>query len=122
MKYQVTIPFTGQNVANEIIPAFEGGSNYWIESVERIQGPPKLPEGANWYENPAFWESDFIVAITEDDEKEPKLLTPASIQHGLQTMADKFPTHFADMISENGDADTADVFLQCCLFGELVYG
>ena len=37
-------------------------------------------------------------------------------------MADKHKRHFDDMVSENGDADTADVFLQCCALKELVYG
>jgi hypothetical protein len=37
-------------------------------------------------------------------------------------MAREYGRHFSDMIAENDDATTADVFLQCCLFGELVYG
>ena len=37
-------------------------------------------------------------------------------------MANKHKWHFDAMVSENGDAITADVFLQCCALKELVYG
>jgi hypothetical protein len=45
-----------------------------------------------------------------------------SIGLGLDALASKYPRHFADLINENTDAITADVLLQCCLFGELIYG
>jgi hypothetical protein len=32
------------------------------------------------------------------------------------------PRHFADVLNENDDAGTGDVFLQCCLFGEIIFG
>jgi hypothetical protein len=44
-----------------------------------------------------------------------------SIGRGLDDLATKYPRHFADLVNENSDAITADVLLQCCLFGELVY-
>jgi hypothetical protein len=44
-----------------------------------------------------------------------------SIARGLEDLSTKYPRHFADLINENTDAITADVLLQCCLFGELIY-
>jgi hypothetical protein len=44
-----------------------------------------------------------------------------SIRRGLEDLATKYPRHFADLVNENTDAITADVLLQCCLFGELIY-
>jgi hypothetical protein len=44
-----------------------------------------------------------------------------SIGRGLDDLATKYPRHFADLVNENSNAITADVLLQCCLFGELVY-
>lgn len=46
----------------------------------------------------------------------------SAIAQGLDALARDYPRHFADLINDNGDALTADVLLQCCLFGELVYG
>jgi hypothetical protein len=37
-------------------------------------------------------------------------------------MAKNSPDHFADFMSENEDAVTADVFLQYVALGEVVYG
>jgi len=45
-----------------------------------------------------------------------------SIGDGLNVMAMNYPRHFADFLNEAADAITADAFLQCCLFGALIYG
>lgn len=29
---------------------------------------------------------------------------------------------FAEILDDNADANTGDVFLQCCLFGDVIYG
>ena len=43
-------------------------------------------------------------------------------EKGLKIMAEKYPHHFRNFIDEQDDAITADVFLQCCVFEELIYG
>ena len=40
---------------------------------------------------------------------------------GLETLANCYPRHFADLVNENSDSVTADALLQCCLFGEIIY-
>jgi hypothetical protein len=57
----------------------------------------------------------------EAPEEAPKRLDMAAIKNGLKVMAEKYPHHWQDFVSENDDAITGDVFLQCCLFGEIVY-
>jgi len=42
--------------------------------------------------------------------------------NGTSTMAKEFPRHFNDWICENDDFTTADVWFQCCLLGDVVYG
>lgn len=49
-------------------------------------------------------------------------LDRAALLRGSDLMAEKFPHHFANVITENADAETGDVYLQCCLFGGIVYG
>ena len=44
------------------------------------------------------------------------------MKKGLDLMAGEHQRHWQDFINENDDADTADVFMQLCLFGEIVYG
>jgi hypothetical protein len=44
------------------------------------------------------------------------------LRDGLEVMSRDYPRHFKDFINENDDAITADVFVQCVCFGEVVYG
>ncbi len=62
-----------------------------------------------------------ISGETDTPDKE-YMLDLQSIQDGLQLMADKHIRHFSDFIAENDDAITGDVFLQCCLFKDVIYG
>jgi hypothetical protein len=65
--------------------------------------------------------TDFSV---EEDGEKPKRypLNREIMQRGLQVMAEKFSRHFNDFLEENDDAITGDVFLQCCVFGDVIYG
>ena len=45
-----------------------------------------------------------------------------AFKSGLQVMAKDCPRHFADFINDHADGITSDVFIQCCCFGEIVYG
>ena len=47
---------------------------------------------------------------------------PKAVLTGLTIMAEKYPKHWADFLEEDGDNDTADVFIQCCVLGDVVYG
>lgn len=58
----------------------------------------------------------------EGEEEKKYVLDLAAIERGLLAMASKYPTDFADFDQENDDANTGDIFLQCCLFGEAIYG
>ena len=57
-----------------------------------------------------------------EGEDERRTLDRAAMVKGLGVMAAKYPVHFHDMMQENDDAITADVFLQCCLLGDVIFG
>lgn len=61
------------------------------------------------------------LGLTRGAESEVLRLDLPSIANGLNVMASKYPRHFADFLNENIDAITGDVFLQCCLLGEVAY-
>lgn len=66
----------------------------------------------------------FLVIDPDDDDVKPewKDVTFITLGNALQLMAEKYPHHFNDMMVENDDIITADVFMQLCLFKEVVYG
>jgi hypothetical protein len=103
-----------KRVSDLLCSAFEGGSNYWVKSGRR--------EGFEGYlSDVALHEGATVFIKTIDDDKELKL-DRLTILNGLQLMMTKQPRHFGDFLAENDDADTADVFLQLALFGEMIYG
>jgi len=126
---QVPIEITSENIQNLLTSAFEGGANYWVRSVnlDRSDNPPK--PGLVWWGTDEVFEGDFEATITFDDpdgdegngEGSAKL-TWESIHRGLRVMARKEPHHFADVIRNDTDAVTGDVFMQCALLGGVVYG
>lgn len=127
----VKVPITKKRISDMLCCAFEGGSNYWYW-IDKFIKPPVL----GWQYDPkqVFKHLDYplndggalIISDKEDDSpaksKKTYKLDLISITRGLHVMAEKEPRHFADFLSEDDDATTGDVFLQCCLFGEVIYG
>lgn len=107
-----------QRLTDLICVALEGGSNYWyrIEKREMLELP--------------YWEALKVCGrilisnhyVQNEDKKRSEWLDLYGMEQGLKTMQEKYPRHFNDFIEHNDDAVTGDVFLQCCLFGEVLYG
>jgi hypothetical protein len=114
-------------ISNLLCSAFEGGSNYWYVINEFVK-PKALTFRTD--ESEVYRHLDYplneggalIIGDMEDEDSEAKRLDLKAIEKGLKIMAEKYPRHMLDFINDNDDADTGDVFLQCCLFGEAIYG
>jgi hypothetical protein len=80
---------------------------------------PNLPE----YLRAPFNKDGYVQFIDEeaDSEETYKLDRPA-LERGLQVMADKHPASFGRFMNDDYDSTTGDIFIQCCLFGEMKYG
>ncbi len=124
MKVRMTVEVAEERLQDLLCNALEGGSNYWyfIKSFNYPEGQNKESLGIEFahVELPFKGGSLTIVDIEEQDGEEWKLDIEA-IRKGTELMAEKYPNHFSDVLAENDDACTADVWLQMCLFGELVY-
>ena len=99
--------------------ALEGGSNYWYMIEDH-----NLHESDTKYLSELPTTENGFVLITDDCEQldEPFRLDRKALLKGLEVMREKYSHHFVDAVNGNGDAITGDVFLQCAVFGELVYG
>lgn len=110
-----------QQVKDLLCCAIEGGSNYWVEFINRHGATKQQAE----YRQDVPFVAGAYLEVKEDNECGPgRTFTIGlnEIHSGLVVMAEKYPKHFADVMSENMDATTGDVFLQCCCFGEVIYG
>lgn len=126
-----------KRVSDLLCCALEGGSNYWYRIVEFIE-PPKLEFmsdaedgipvlGEDKSTPKVFRHLDYplneggALMIQDTEENEIYRLDCATIEKGLVTMAAKYSSHFHDFMNQNEDAITGDVFLQCCVFDEVIY-
>jgi len=123
----VTINVKLERMADMLCGAFEGGSNYWCQ-IESYTQPKKLTYRSD--KRKVFPHIDYpmsdggavLIKDTESDEQKTYIIDLPTMRRGLAIMAQKYPKHFADMVTENDDASTSDCFLQCCAFGEEIYG
>ena len=140
MDINISVPITDKRVKDMLCTALEGGSNYWYRIVDH-----KFPEGVThqdfkkggkFTDPDDYYHSEQLIPLHpecstffvdkeeyhEDKNCKRHELNREALIRGMNVMAEKYPHHFKDFIEENDDADTADVYLQCCLFGELVFG
>lgn len=122
-------------VADLLCSGMEGGIGYWGQIVDYVT-PIDYPNGPMDFRFDAkqlFRHIDFplnpggavILEITEAGEVTDEkvfVLTLDKLEAGLTIMAAKYPRHFANFMAQNEDAETGDVFIQCALFGETVFG
>jgi len=124
----VTITVSDRTIADLLCSAIEGGSNYWIGNMSPRPGKRAVKPWGDDY-TPSYIEAPFsgslvIMVSDEDDERSNNTYTlnRARLKQGLQIMAEDYPEAFSEVLADNMDATTGDMFLQCCLFNEVVYG
>ena len=125
----ITVPTTISfyRIACLLVGAFEGGSNYWYVIDEFIKPKPldyQMDEDSvcKYTDYPLSTGGALIISDCEGDYKGMRLDLD-SIKKGLEVMANmKANWHWTNFLQEQDDAETADVFLQCCLFGEVIFG
>lgn len=120
---------TADEVCNIFVSAFEGGSNYWLQRADIIEGKDRKKPGLVWWGAPEVFAAPFSFEVRYDDPaldegngRGRKTLTQDDVVRGFEKCAADYPRHWADFVSENDDAETADVIMQCIVLGDVVYG
>jgi hypothetical protein len=127
MLYTTSITVRTERVHNMLVSAFEGGSNDWFHKATFLSGTPHKTPDLVWYGEESVFAGPVSFTVVFDDPDEPgirgmKTITQDDLLKGLTIMANNYPGHFADMLADNDDAETGDVFLQCVVLGDVVYG
>ena len=114
IQVKVALSVTHQELADVIISGVEGGISYWARVKDY-----------RWDCTPSMTH----VVLQEDFPAEECVLSGwhmlgiKDIARGMSIAAEKYPHVMAQWLRDrNGDAGTSDVFIQCALFGEAVYG
>lgn len=131
---RVEVEFTKKDIGSLLCSALEGGSNYWyrlekkypppdVQLTESVLGDKKIFPHIDYpLQGGMLTISDYYGVDGDESQMKKVSLDGAAILKGLRVMREKYSHHFADWLRGNDDATTGDVFLQCCLFGEVVYG
>lgn len=122
---EVKVKVSQQRIEDLLCNALEGGSNYWymIDSFNYPEGQTQESLGLEFphIELPLVPGGSLTISDKEDAQTKATLDKAACIK-GLEAMARDEARHFGDWLAENDDATTGDVFLQCALWGKVIYG
>jgi len=117
---------TLEMVSDVLCSAFEGGSNSWYWIDEFID-PTIWEFDSDPHDQHKHYAQDYplnpggALFIRDMNDETIVCLDWEAVQKGLDIMASQYPNHFVDMLSEDYDAITGDVLLQCCCFSEVIY-
>ena len=108
------------------ITALEGGSNYWyfLPDLEMVLKHKDIKEPLSIKIFRAAFDRGESVPVYDKEDNDGLLgmFNRANIDRAWQLMEEKHPRHFGDLMKENWDSTTADVWFQLAVMGELVYG
>lgn len=127
----IAVPF--ERITNCITGAIEGGSTYWCNEFLAASDDTSTRlyqshrnAGEVWYDAGTYWEqggkAELAFDKPTDADSGKRTIGKDELVKGLTVMAQIAPRHFGDLLNENDDATTHDVFLQCVLFAEVVFG
>jgi hypothetical protein len=125
------ITVTIERISDLLCSALEGGSNYWYK-IRSFHKPAKLTFRCIANSKQVFRHLDYplneggalMIESTEEPDRPAVKLDLEAIQRGLLKMAEskECAHHWRDFMAGTDDQNTGDVFLQLCLFGEVIYG
>lgn len=111
-----------------LVGAIEGGSNYWYflddaacDIIDKV-----CPQNDDMAFVERLWkalEGGASIPV-RDNENEEVLgeISLSTMTERERVMMEKQPRHFADILGEDDDAITADVWFQFVVMNELIYG
>lgn len=143
MQVTTTIEIDDKRVADLLCTAFEGGIGYWAMIVG-YKAPEKPWTGRDWKDPPRYvnyplsdggavylfdaeeeWEDNAVerLGLAVGDVEGIWVLDKAAIERGMALfLSPKWSHQSSRFLAENEDAEVADVFVQLCVLGEVVYG
>lgn len=130
----VECPITSYQLYCQLTAAFEGGSNYWIKFAEVVDKDKTDGKEGVYLQDWPFLGAAILITVKKDPGKTKRAphakhiwrLDREALIKGAKTMAalkkGEGGHHWGNVVQDDGDAETGDVYLQCCLFGEIIFG
>lgn len=116
----IPITVSYDRVSDLLCSAFEGGSNHWIGEISVSEFPPEAD--FQYSQDVPLRGGELKIKVYDGDEFVFNLKT---IEKGLNVFFNlkegEGGHHAPNFMKCQDDAETGDVFLQCCLFGEIMF-
>lgn len=132
MSVSVSVNVPTSTVRDLLVGAVEGGSSYWgafredpnfTKSVTESDMSAYIEsEGGEYYARYDIENPNYCLRVSDIEDGTTYNITFENFVNGLGVMANRYPRHFKDIVAENHDAETSDVFIQCAVFGKIVFG
>lgn len=122
---QTTIEVSLSQVQNLLISALEGGSNYWCQIAGYQYAEGKKANAYEFRHVEVVFDGGKILLNEfgdEGDTIQQFVVGLDELKEGIRRMARDDTYHWKNIVEENDDAETGDVFLQMTLFDEIRYG
>ena len=119
---------SNQQLEDQFITAYEGGSNYWCGLSNEALSDARSKYKTDTRNCPSEYLWDAVLAgesvtfYDAEDEETTWVLNLEKVVAGTEKMCDDYAQDYADAITDQGDACTADVWFQLCLLNDVVYG
>lgn len=107
-----------QNIIDLFVTALEGGSNHWY-NINTLPNNVKSSEDIGEH----ILNGGYIQFFDIENPKE--LLGDVdmnSLLDGISLLKTQYPNEYENILMDEYDANDADVFLQLCVMGEVVFG
>lgn len=135
---KTTITIDIEEIRDLLQVAFNCGQSYWIRDIQDkniredlnfcdFRKGGKLQNYKNirqWFEIMPTIQGCSVVIKVDDpgsDQEKEFVLDPNVLKKGLQIMADQYPDDWTNLLNGQKDRLTADVFMQCCVYGKVAY-
>jgi hypothetical protein len=131
------VPISYQRLADLMSTFFESGdpvTSAWFRGAKFHPGDrDKLSRKTPLCEQPEFWQGDFSIHLQCEkpvpEDSGERVLTIVDLQRGLFLLATQgdgtrenvYAHHFCDILQDNIDASTADIFMQMVVYGTEVF-
>ncbi len=143
VKIEVTKTIEGRDMKGAICTATEGGDMAsWVKALDyRLRDDLSIEDfdhGGKMQDPEDYWGWVQLVPLVkgcalvlelhettecwDGEERDSFDLDLAALRRGAQVMSDDYPAYFHELFEDGGDAVSGDLFIQCCVFGEAVYG
>ena len=126
---RIPLVFDCQRLSDVLCTAIESGISYWCESAFVLQYPKnKKRSDYEWplYQVPFSNCHNGRIVLCEFDAYAQKqknhTINRRKLIAGLRLLANDYPDYATDILNETYDANSADAWIQLCVFKEIKYG